>query len=96
MLKYLTIPLSGNSVSFCHYPHATSTVIIFYFKTETFNILLAPKESGFITFRLIEDLLNHLGLPFHFKEYDIVLINTELSAQFMTHVSVSCPAFWLH
>lgn len=64
--------------------------IIFCFKAETFGILLAPKESGFVTFRYIEQLLTNIGLPFHFKEYDIPLINTELSSQFMTHITVSC------
>lgn len=64
--------------------------VIFYFKTETFQILLAPKDSDFVTFRFIEQLLNALGMPFHFREYDIPLINTELSSQFMTHITVSC------
>lgn len=64
--------------------------VIFYFKTETFQILLAPKDSDFVTFRFIEQLLNALGMPFHFREYDIPLINTELSLQFMTHITVSC------
>lgn len=63
---------------------------IFYFKTETFELLLAPKESDFITFRFIENLMGRMGIPFHFREYDIPLINTELSSQFMTHISVSC------
>lgn len=64
--------------------------VIFYFKTETFQILLAPKESGFITFRFIESMMTSVGYPFHFHEYDIPLINTELSSQFMTHITVSC------
>lgn len=64
--------------------------IIFCFKSETFEILLAPKDSGFITFQYIERLLATMGMPFHFKEYDIPLINTELSSQFMTHITVSC------
>lgn len=64
--------------------------VIFCFKTQTFRILLAPKESGFVTFEYIEHLLANMGLPFHFKEYDIPLINTELSSQFMTHITVSC------
>ncbi len=64
--------------------------IIFYFKSETFTILLAPHKSGFITFRLIEDLINLCGANFHFTEYNIPLISTELSAQFMTHITVSC------
>lgn len=64
--------------------------IIFYYKTETFEILLAPKGSHFVTFKFIEQLLQSLGVSFHFQEYDIPLINTELSSQFMTHITVSC------
>ncbi len=64
--------------------------IIFCFKNETFTILLAPRNSDFVTFRLIERLLHHLGSDFHFQPYNVPLISTELSAQFMTHVTVSC------
>lgn len=64
--------------------------VIFCFKTETFTILLAPRHSDFVTFRLIENLLGHLGSNFHFRPYNIPLISTELSAQFMTHITVSC------
>lgn len=65
-------------------------VVIFCFKSETFAILLAPHKSDFITFRYIEVLLNSCGMDFHFAEYDVPLISTELSAQFMTHITVSC------
>jgi len=64
--------------------------VIFYFKTETFRIILAPHNSDFCTFRFIETSLNRIGVDSHFTEYDIPLINTELSAQFMTHITVSC------
>ncbi|MCM1005230.1 MAG: twin-arginine translocase subunit TatC [Prevotella sp.] len=65
-------------------------VTIFCFKSETFDILLAPHNSDFFTFRWIEDLLNSMGWSFRFDEYDVPLISTELSAQFMTHITVSC------
>ncbi len=64
--------------------------IIFCFKSETFNIILAPHKSDFCTFHYIELILNNLGFDFQFTEYNIPLINTELSAQFMTHITVSC------
>ena len=38
----------------------------------------------------IEKLINALGVDFEFNEYEIPLISTELSAQFMTHITVSC------
>lgn len=64
--------------------------IIFCFKSVTFSILLAPHRSDFITFRFIEGLINRCGFDFHFTEYNVPLISTELSAQFMTHITVSC------
>lgn len=64
--------------------------VIFCFKNETFIVLLAPHKSDFITFRYIEYLLNSCDINFHFAEYNIPLISTELSAQFMTHITVSC------
>ena len=64
--------------------------VIFCFKDETFSILLAPHKCDFVTFRWIEDLLNSWGIEFHFSEYNVSLISTELSAQFMTHIKVSC------
>lgn len=65
-------------------------IVIFCFKSETFSILLAPHKSDFITFQWIEDFLSHFGLNFHFSEYNVPLISTELSAQFMTHITISC------
>lgn len=64
--------------------------VIFCFKRETFTLLLAPHNSDFCTFQFIEHLINSMGLNFQFAEYKIPLINTELSAQFMTHITVSC------
>lgn len=64
--------------------------IVFCFKKEIFTLLLAPQHSDFCTFRLIERWLQTLGWDFHFDQYNIPLISTELSAQFMTHITVSC------
>lgn len=64
--------------------------VIFCFKRQTFAILLAPDSSDFCTFRVIEEFLAWAGMPFTFDDYNISLISTELSAQFMTHVTVSC------
>lgn len=65
------------------------SIIIFCFKEKTFDILLAPKKSDFDTFSWISGVLSKLGLEFQFDEYNISLINTELSSQFMTHISTS-------
>ena len=67
--------------------------IVFCFKEETFRLLLAPKEYDFVTFRLIEQAaawiasLTGQAESFHFEPYYIELISTELSAQFMMHIT---------
>lgn len=65
-------------------------IIVFCFKKETFAILLAPHNCDFCTFKFIEEVLRSFGMDFHFAEYHIPLISTDLSAQFMTHVTVAC------
>lgn len=64
--------------------------VIFCFKDGVFRILLAPREYDFCTFRIIERLINSLGWDFRFSEYHIPLINTQLSSQFMIHITTSC------
>lgn len=64
--------------------------VIFCFKDGVFRILLAPREYDFCTFRIIERLINSLGWDFRFSEYYIPLINTQLSSQFMIHITTSC------
>ena len=64
----------------------------FCFKDWVFGMLLAPSQWDFVTYRWIEKLLHWLGSGFHFNEYHVNLIATELSSQFMTHVSA---AFYL-
>ena len=65
------------------------TVVIFCLKEPVFDILLAPKECDFVTFRLIKELLHGFGSDFRFEPWHIELINTELSGQFMAHVTSS-------
>ena len=64
-------------------------VAVFCFKDETFRLLLAPSEWNFITYRWLEDLMQSIGIDFHFEEYHIDLIATDLSSQFMTHITTA-------
>ncbi len=64
-------------------------VLVFCFKEQTFAMLLAPSRWDFVTYRLIERLLQGVGIDFHFEPYHVDLIATELSSQFMTHVSTA-------
>ena len=64
-------------------------VAIFCFKEKTFELLLAPSQWDFITYRYIEKFLHLLGSEFTFNQFHINLIATELSSQFMTHITTS-------
>ena len=66
------------------------TIVIFCFKDMTFDVLLAPLSSDFVTFRTIEQFASLLGVNMAGNEYNIKLISTDLAAQFMTHITTSC------
>lgn len=65
-------------------------VIIFCNKNTTFNVILAPGNNDFVTFKLINNLLSFFDMSFTDNVSSFELISTDLSAQFMTHISVSC------
>ncbi len=65
------------------------TCIIFFFKDFTFRLLLAPSEWDFITYREIEKFCRIFDPQFHFEKFSVDLIATDLSSQFMTHISTS-------
>lgn len=64
-------------------------VAIFCARETTFELLLAPTDSEFVTYRLIEALAARVGLDFSFEAFSIQLINTDLASQFTTHMSTS-------
>lgn len=65
-------------------------VAVFCFKDTTWSVLLAPSEWDFCTYRWIESFVQSIGFTdFHFDEYHIDLIATDLSAQFMMHITTS-------
>lgn len=65
-------------------------IAVFCLKDITWHILLAPSECDFVTYQWIERLLHALGFTdFHFDEYHVNMIATDLSSQFMQHLSTS-------
>lgn len=64
-------------------------IVIFCFKDTTFLLLLAPSRVDFVTFRWIESFAAQFGIDFHFQHYQIDLIATNLSSQFMMHITAS-------
>ena len=67
----------------------TLAIVIFCFKDITWQLLLAPSECSFTTYRWIENIVSAFGFDFHFEEFRVDLIATDLSSQFMTHITTS-------
>ncbi len=61
-------------------------VAVFYFKEPLFAIVLAPKSSSFVTYRLIERLVGSL------PPFAVEMVNIELAQQFLIHVKMSLCA----
>lgn len=65
-------------------------VIVFCFKDTTWQLLLAPSEWDFVTYRGIEQLVQRVwDADFRFEEWHVDLIATDLSSQFMTHITTA-------
>ena len=69
---------------------AALMIVIFCFKDVTFSLLLAPSKSDFITYQWLAALCGKVGIDFNLEDYRVQLIATDLSSQFMTHVTASC------
>jgi len=62
----------------------------FVWKEWVFRIVFAPSKSDFVLYRWINSAVNALGLSsMHLDDFAVQMINTELSSQFMTHISMS-------
>lgn len=63
---------------------------VFCLKDATWRLLLAPSEWDFVTYRLLERAAHALGFAdFRFGEWHVELIATDLSSQFMSHVTTA-------
>ncbi len=63
--------------------------VVFCSKDTTWRLLLAPSEWDFCTYRWLEHVMRGMGIDFHFDEYHVNLIATDLSSQFMTHITTA-------
>lgn len=67
-----------------------NSIIVFIFKEQVTDLLFAPTNSDFILYQWINDLFNICNInSMKLDEFNIQLINTELSSQFMTHLQIS-------
>lgn len=64
--------------------------VVFCCKDITWRILLAPSEWNFCTYRWIERAMQAIGVGFSFEEFHVEMIATDLSSQFMTHITTAC------
>ena len=64
-------------------------IIVFCLKETTWEVLLAPSEWDFFTFRWLESAMQVIGIDFRFEDYHVNLIATDLSSQFMTHITTA-------
>ena len=64
-------------------------IVVFTFKDITFYILLAPSEWDFVTYHWIEKVMHIFNHDFHFDKFYVDLIATDLSSQFMTHLTTA-------
>lgn len=66
-------------------------VAAFFFKDELFSVILAPKDSDFIIYRLF-DSLNTVFSSGKADDFSVQLINTGLAEQFLIHMKVAMYA----
>lgn len=64
-------------------------VVVFCFKEATWQLLLAPSEWDFCTYRWLEAAMQGVGIDFHFEEFHVEMIATDLLSQFMTHITTA-------
>ena len=66
------------------------SIVAFCFKDILFSIVLAPKNSDFITYQIINNLAAKISpSTVIFAPFSAVLINTELAQQFIVHMKVA-------
>lgn len=63
--------------------------VVFCFKDITWQVLLAPSEWNFCMYQWLEHAMHSLGFDFRFDEFHVNLIATDLSSQFMTHITTA-------
>lgn len=62
-------------------------IAAFFFKEELFTVVLAPKEDGFITYRLLDCMAAWAGGAV--EPFSVRLINTGLAQQFIIHMKTA-------
>jgi sec-independent protein translocase protein TatC len=64
-------------------------IAIFCLKDETWKIILWPTQSDFILYKVLQHWVDLAGIHLVVNQFHVNMMTTELSSQFMTHVSTS-------
>ncbi|MDR1414586.1 MAG: twin-arginine translocase subunit TatC [Odoribacteraceae bacterium] len=66
------------------------SVVAFIFPETLFSVLLAPREPDFVLYRMLERVADGLSTPsLKPGDFEVALVSTQLTAQFVTHVSTA-------
>ena len=65
-------------------------IAAFFFKEELFAAVLAPKDDGFVTYRLLDSMAAWVGSTV--EPFSVRLINTGLAQQFIIHMKTALCA----
>ncbi len=65
-------------------------IAAFFFKEQLFNVVLAPKNDGFVTYRLLDRMAAWAGGVV--EPFSVQLINTGLAQQFIIHMKTALCA----
>lgn len=76
MMRILLMLIAASIISFC-------------FKDYIFKVILAPLDTEFITFTWLKNILASIGSKFEIGEQTPAIIATDISSQFMVHISMS-------
>lgn len=67
--------------------------IAFLYKNLLFNIILAPQRSDFVLYRFLNRMADEFSMPsLGVGDFHVDLINTQLTSQFMIHMSMALYA----
>lgn len=70
-----------------------AAVAAFCFKQQLFDVIFAPSENDFVLYRLMRDLSVAWGIESLYpSDFKALFINTELAAQFITHMQMAAWA----
>lgn len=69
--------------------------LVFFFKEKLFTVILAPKNSDFITYQVLNHIESEFDSNIKINSFSVKLINTQLAQQFVIHIKMAIYAAFL-